>query len=147
MMMIYFIWAYNYYGLPAAHYYRYPWVFMLGHIIARWNKNPIKISLCVIGIFLLTEIPCGLHYHLFSIMALSILVVVAFVNSKYEMKSKPLLFMGSISYFYYLCHERISCVLIAYTGIKSLLLWALVTIPIAYSVHRIKSVLFYLRKR
>lgn len=40
LMLVYFVWTYNYYGAPAAHYYRYPWVFMLGHIVARWKKNP-----------------------------------------------------------------------------------------------------------
>ena len=55
-------------------------------------------------------------------------------NTMYEMKSTYLLFMGSISYFYYLCHERIVCSIIAYTGVKSLLLWALITIPIAYLI-------------
>ena len=134
LMLVYFVWAYNYYGAPAAHYYRYPWVFMLGHIVARWNKNPKELSIIVMSIFMLTEIPCGLYYHVFSIMALSILLLVAFINTRYEMKSTYLLFMGSISYFYYLCHERIVCSIIAYTGVKSLLLWALITIPIAYLI-------------
>ena len=86
---------------------------------------------------MLTEIPCGLYYHVFSIMALSILLLVAFINTRYEMKSTYLLFMDSISYFYYLCHERIACAIIAYTGVKSLLLWALITIPVAYFISLI----------
>ena len=134
LMMVYFVWAYYYYGAPAAHYYRYPWVFMLGHIVARWNKNPKKLSIIVMSIFLLTEIPCGLYYHIFSIMALSTLLLVAFINTRYELKSTYLLFIGGISYFYYLCHVRIACTIIAYTGVKSLLLWALITIPIAYLI-------------
>lgn len=142
LMLIYFVWAYKYYGSLAAHYYRYPWVFMLGHIVAKWNRNPRKISFVVMSIFLITEIPCGLYYHIFSIMALSILVILAYVNTRYEMNSKTLLFVGSISYYYYLCHERISGVLVAYTGIKSLLLWTLLTIPIAYGIYRIKTNLF-----
>lgn len=137
LMLVYFVWAYNYYGAPAAHYYRYPWVFMLGHIVAMWNKNPKKLSIIIMSIFMLTEIPCGLYYHIFSIMALSILLLLAFINTRYEMKSTYLLFMGGISYYYYLCHERIVRTIIAYTGIKSLLLWALVTIPIAYLISKI----------
>ena len=135
LMLVYFVWAYNYYGAPAAHYYRYPWVFMLGHIVAMWNKNPKKLSIIIMSIFMLTEIPCGLYYHIFSIMALSILLLVAFINTRYEMKSTYLLFMGGISYFYYLCHGRIVCAIIAYTGLKSLLLWAFITIPIAFLIN------------
>ena len=141
LMLVYFVWAYNYYGAPAAHYYRYPWVFMLGHIVAMWNKNPKKLSIIIMSIFMLTEIPCGLYYHIFSIMALSILLFVAFINTRYEMKSTYLLFMGGISYYYFLCHERIVCTIIAYTGIKSLLLWALITIPIAFLISMLHKII------
>ena len=134
MMMIYFIWAYFYYGAPEAHYFRYPWVFMLGHVIARWDENPKKISFGVMSVFALTEIPCGLYYHIFSLVSLLFLVLVAFINTRYSFKGKILLFVGSISYFYYLCHFRIAGLVLPYLGIRSLLLWAFVTIPIAWGI-------------
>lgn len=134
MMMIYFIWAYFYYGAPEAHYFRYPWVFMLGHVIARWDENPKSISFGVMSVFALTEIPCGLYYHIFSFVSLLILVLVAFVNTRYSFSGKILLFVGSISYFYYLCHFRIAGLVLPFLGIRSLLLWACVTIPIAWLI-------------
>ena len=139
LMLCYFVWAYFFYGLPEAHYFRYPWVFMLGHVVARWRKNSSKISLAVLVVFALTEYPCGLYYHIFSIAAIVILTITAFINTAYKMESKYLLFMGSISYLYYLCHGRIACTLLAYTGIKSLLLWAVVTIPIAWGLTKLVS--------
>lgn len=141
-MLAYFFWAYWFFGEPAAHYYRYPWVFMLGHIVAKWNQNPKKLSLIVLGVLLLTEIPCGRFYHAYSIISLLILFIIAFINTAYRMNSRILFFMGSISYLYYLCHQKIACVLLAYTGTKSLLLWALATIPVTWGLSKIKKMVF-----
>ena len=141
LMLCYLIWAYFFYGPQEAHYYRYPWVFMLGNVIAKWGKNHRNLSLAVLAVFVLTEIPCGLCYHAFSVIALAFLIVISFLNSVYKMESKALLFMGSISYVYYLCHQTISCTVMAYTGVKSLLLWTFLTILIAWGLCTLISVL------
>lgn len=88
LMLCYFVWAYFFYGPSEAHYFRYPWVFMLGHVVARWRKNSLKISLVVLAVFALTEYPCGLYYHIFSIAAIAILTIIAFINTAYNMESK-----------------------------------------------------------
>lgn len=38
MMAGYFVWAHKVFGPPAAHWYRFIWTFLLGHIIARMKE-------------------------------------------------------------------------------------------------------------
>ena len=57
-------------------------------------------------------------------------------NLKYEMQSKCLLFLGGISYFYYLSHIRVGYVFITYMQIDSIIVWCILTTLIAYLFNK-----------
>lgn len=120
LFFIYFIIAYMYFGKSQAHYFRYCWTFLLGHAIATRTNISMLLAICSL-ISLGTENWC---LHMSYIMAIIILCIVSFINSRYSIKGKFLLYLGAISYFYYLSHETISRVILAYFNIQdNVLIW------------------------
>lgn len=70
------------------------------------------------------------------IIGIAILFLCSYLNLKYEMQSKCLLFLGGISYFYYLSHIRVGYVFITYMQIDSIIVWCILTTLIAYLFNK-----------
>lgn len=130
--------AYN-----RAHYYRYCWVFFLGHIVAKWNSIPNKkttlFMLAVLALTLILENGMRTSNIILTdsayVMAIIMLYVVSAINKRYEMHGKVMLFLGSISYFFYLSHIRIGFFLIWYVGVLDIMVWVFVSVVIAYILN------------
>lgn len=125
---VYYILAYLYYGPLEGHYYRYVWTFLLGHAVAKRTR----LAWIVAVVSLLTWGCEGKILWACFIIALVILLLCSYLNSKYEVQSKGLLFLGGVSYFYYLSHVRFGYTLITYIQINSIIIWCLLTALIAY---------------
>ena len=141
-MVLYLAVAIPFCGFQRAHYYRYCWVFFLGHIIAKWESIPNKkiavFMLTVLAVTLILENGMRITNIILTdsayAMAIMMLYVVSAINKRYEMQGKAMLFLGSISYFFYLCHIRIGFFLIWYIGVIDVVVWTLVTLVIAYAL-------------
>lgn len=130
LLLCYILVAYLVYGQPQAHYYRYPWSFMLGHLVASHNRNIRKVNIVLLIVFFLTWGLLDKYSILSYLIAIMMLACVGYINMRYEFNGKFILFIGGLSYFFYLSHERIGWPLIVLSGIenKSLILWIVVTI-------------------
>ena len=65
------------------------------------------------------------------------LLIVSVLNRYFEVKKgSAILFLGSISYFYYLCHVRLGYQLMTYMGINDLLFWAAFTTLLAWLLKK-----------
>ena len=122
--------AYFIYGPPQAHYYRYPWVFMLGHLVASHNQNRRIVNVVLLIVFFMTWGLLDKFSILSYIIATLLLAGFGFINSRYEFRGKFLLYLGGLSYFFYLSHERVGWPLIILSGIeyKSLIMWVVLTL-------------------
>ena len=129
---IYYIWAYFYYGPLEGHYYRYVWAFLFGHAVAKRTK----VSWIVVVVSLFTWYCEGKILWACFIIGIAILFLCSYLNLKYEMQSKCLLFLGGISYFYYLSHIRVGYVFITYMQIDSIIVWCILTTLIAYLFNK-----------
>lgn len=122
--------AYWFYGLPQAHYYRYPWAFMLGHLVASHNRNSHKVNVVLLIVFFLTWGLLDKFSILSYLIAILVLAGFGFISNRYEFKGKVLSYLGGLSYFFYLSHERVGWPLIILSGIehKSMILWVVLTL-------------------
>ena len=68
------------------------------------------------------------------------------LNMSKALKGHTILFLGSISYFFYLLHTRIVYALMVYLDINSMILWILLTTIISWSVFIIYNKLSVLFK-
>lgn len=133
--VIYWLWAYWYFGPEQGHYYRFVWTFMFGHAVAKRTKLSWAILL-FLAIPVLTE---GKMTILDFSIAVVVLYALSYINSRYEMSGKYILWLGTISYFFYLVHIRIGYTLLTYTGIDSILLWVAITTIISFVLHKLYS--------
>lgn len=145
LLIIYFLIAYRCFGAENAHWYRFPWAFLLGHVIAMNKMNKSKFNF----ICLLTLLLCFFSLQDILILSCSLLAVLSlgifsYINRKYEFEGKALVFLGGISYFFYLAHIRIAYELLCQIGVKSILLWIFITILISYFLSFVYQ---YLRKK
>lgn len=134
LFLVYFVWAYFYFGKPQAHYYRYCWTFMFGHAVATRTK-----ASWIMASFFLFNLGIG-EWILPYIIAIIGLCFMSVLNDKYEVKGKYMLWLGSISYLFYLSHETISYILLTYLHIDSLIVWVILSVIVA-------SILYIVRKR
>ena len=67
-------------------------------------------------------------------IAVVVLSLVSMINKKYIVNGKTILFLGDISYFFYLLHARVCYTLIVYTGINSIIAWVGITLIISWLV-------------
>ena len=138
MMVAYFVWAYKVFGPPAAHWYRFIWTFLLGHIIARQSSEDKSFVLLMllpfVGLMLL-ECKVMIADYWLGIYGL---LIASVLNRYFEVKKgSAILFLGSISYFYYLCHVRLGYQLMTYMGINDLLFWAAFTTLLAWLLKKV----------
>lgn len=129
VLLLYYILALNIYQAEQAHFFRYPWAFFLGHIVAAHKQNTRIVNAGLLFIFSLTLLPLGIVYIVDYIIAVMVIVSFGIIDRVYILKSKFLLFLGGISYLFYLSHERIGWVVMSYLfGNYNLLLWIVITI-------------------
>lgn len=136
MFIIYYVCAYFYFGPLEAHWYRYCWAFFLGHIYAKMvlTRQTRKLDMLMEGLLLSTILIESPFMILSYLIAVLVLCVSSRLNKRYVMNNRLLAFMGAISYFFYLSHERIGYTILAYTNIYSVLLWVLITIIISFAL-------------
>lgn len=137
VMLIYNIAAIYVFGWQKAHYFRFPWIFMLGHLVAVYKRNPRTLNILTICVFLPTMFIHGKIMLSCFILAILGIIIFAAISRRYYLRSKSLLFLGSISYFFYLCHQRIGYTLLAYTSVHSMLLWIFITIIISFLLFKL----------
>lgn len=111
-LLIYFIFAYLYFGPPQAHWYRFIWVFLLGHIVAKQNMLSFNKSLLLLAPFLCVIFLDGKIMLLSYFIGFYSLLVASIISKYYNVKSKSvLLFLGG-GYIIFLlfdpCPYRIS---------------------------------------
>ena len=143
LMVAYFIMAYYYFGKLEAHWYRFCWIFFGGHVhgkmvqSGRINKWDL---LMLVG--LTTTIAVESKYMIISyIIAVVIIAICSLLNRKYIVNSRVLVFMGTISYFFYLSHIRIGYTLMSYINVYSILLWLLITVAISFGLYELKKLI------
>lgn len=133
LMVLYFLVALFVIGREHAQYYRYPWAFVLGHIVASYRKNSMTVNYGVVLLFILLLIMTKeLMPFAGGFLAVLALMFFSAISRKYIVTSRLIIFIGSISYFFYLSHERIGFTLMLYTGFDSILFWILISICVSY---------------
>lgn len=145
LLIIYFLIAYRCFGAENAHWYRFPWAFLLGHVIAMNKMNKSKFNFICLVILLLCFFSLKDKLILScSLLAVLSLGVFSYINRKYEFEGEALIFLGGISYFFYLGHSRIAYKILLQTGFKSIILWILISILISYFLSFVYQ---YLREK
>ena len=131
LLFVYYLLAFHIAGAENAHYYRLTWSFLFGHLLARYSVLSRRlIILCIVG---------GLatfyfeHYTIiFSFIVAIIGLYICILLNRTKTYSKGLLLsLGSISYFFYLSHERMTWVLVNLFGFHDVIIWILVTILVS----------------
>ena len=126
LMIIYYITTYISIGKGQAHFYRYPWAFLAGHLIANLKLYTTKQKLSLGFIYIIFT---GISFYNEDIIqiigwtiAIFILITAFLLNNNYYIEGKNIIHLGHISYYVYLTHIRIAFVLILYIGFNSLIL-------------------------
>ncbi len=132
-MLVYFFFAYFFFGSKEAHFYRYCWIFFLGHVHGKivLTKELKKQDMLLLLLLGLTAFTTGWEMLINYVIGIILIAVCIMINRKYIIDSRFLTFMGGISYFFYLSHIRIGYVLMSYTPFFSALLWTVITIMAA----------------
>lgn len=129
----YFIFAYLVFGPSEAHWYRYIWAFLLGHIVAIQNRISKRFAMNVLVPFVLLIFLENKFMILSYVIAICLLFFIGKLEQRYMIKADaPLLFLGSVSYFYYLSHVRIGWQVLAYVNMFSLFVWIALSLLIAF---------------
>lgn len=129
--LVYFVIAYIYFGKAQAHYYRYCWTFLFGHAVA----TKTKLSITIATIFLITIGMENWVLHMSYVIAMIGICLVSVLNTKYVVYGKYMLWLGGISYLFYLSHESISYVLITYLHVNSVIAWVGLSVIVASSLN------------
>lgn len=133
LMITYFAFAYNYFGESQAHYYRFPLAFMAGHVVAREKKG--MESVVAIGVAMLTFFFMEFHFLKCYVVAFAVLYLLGVADKVLVVRHGILYRIGVVSYFFYLCHQRISQPILDFFGINDCLLWIILTVFVAYCVN------------
>jgi len=146
LMCFYYVWAFCYFGWQEGHFFRYCWIFFIAHVVAKWNtysdkRWPLLMCICLSSTLLMESkiLYCAVF------IAAGIVAFMSIVNKYYDVYGKGILFIGSISYFFYLLHARICYTLVVYTCINSILAWIGLTIIISWLVSYIFNRLSFIK--
>lgn len=142
LMVLYYIAAFNIAGESYAHYYRLTWAFFLGHVFALLSKiSPRGVAVYIV----ICAIPSAIfeaRYMNFSfILSVLTLLFVSFLNKRFVFKSKALLFLGTVSFFFYLIHRRIAWVICCYLDFYGVVPWILISLLVSVFMWRVYSFL------
>lgn len=132
LMVVYFAFAYNFFGESQAHYYRFPLAFMAGHVAAKETKG-IESAIAIM-IAMLTFFFIEFHYLKCYVIAFMVLYLLGVADKMCVVRRGILYKVGMVSYFFYLCHQRISQPMLDCAGIADCLLWIVLTALVAYAV-------------
>lgn len=108
---------------------------MLGHAVAKRTR----LSWAAVAVLLIPALKECMIMKLDFSLGIIMLYILSFLNSKYEMKGKAILWLGAISYFFYLAHIRIGYTLLTYLGINSIILWVAITVMVSYLLYKLNS--------
>lgn len=133
--VIYWFWVHWYFGPEQGHYYRFVWTFMFGHAVAKKTK----LSWVITGILIIPALKEGMIAIFDFSLGVMVLYILSYINSKYKMKGKVILWLGTISYFFYLSHIRIGYTLLTYLGGNSILFWIAITCVVSYLLYKLNS--------
>lgn len=137
-MLIYYVVAYWLYGFEEGHFFRFPCAFMLGHVVAKGEKNSQFLGWGLAIIFILTIVPHGLHFFKCYLLAFLLLISIGMLQSFVQIRTSSILYkLGILSFFFYLVHERLGFRLMTGLGMQSCILWIVITIIIAYLLQQI----------
>lgn len=141
MFIAYYVFAYWYFGQAEAHWYRYCWAFFLGHIHGKMVQSgkANRWDVIMLAVLLSTIFLESRFMKLSYAAAIIIVIGCVLLNKRYAINSKSLAFMGSISYFFYLSHGRISGTIMAYSEIYSVTFWVFLTILFSFLLQRIHA--------
>lgn len=140
LMTVYFIVAYYYFGKLEAHWYRFCWIFLGGHVHGKMVQCG-KFDKCDLLLFLslTSTIAFESKYMILSyVVAVAIIAMCSFINRKYIVNSRVLMFIGTISYFFYLSHIRIGYTLMSYINVYSIIIWLLVTVVVSFILYKVR---------
>lgn len=136
LMFAYYIASFNIAGESYAHYYRLTWAFFCGHLFATMEKMPKSRFALYVAICILPSALFEARYMNFSfVLSVLVLLFISFLNKRFVFKSKILLFLGLISYFFYLVHRRIAWVVCCYLGIDGVVPWIFVSLIVSILVY------------
>lgn len=135
MLMLYYIVAFNILGPTVVHYYRLTWVFLFGHLA------PFYFASGGIGLGVGSYYFESLFMILSFVSAILMLLWASSLNKKYDYKGKSLLFLGGVSYFFYLSHRRIGWVICCDVGSYDMIIWVIITLLVSTILY-----LLYYRK-
>lgn len=138
----YFLIAYPSFGPENAHWYRFPWAFLLGHIVAVNKRNSIYVNVICLAALLLCffflkdniMIAC-------SLIAIFLIYIFSVINRKYEYRGKSLIFLGGLSYFFYLSHNRMGYPLMSFIGTEYIIIWITITIIVSFMLKKLYSII------
>ena len=130
LLLCYIVAAFFVYGPPQAHFYRYPWVFMLGHLVATHKNNAKWINISLLLLFSFTWCLLDKICIFCFIIALILLASFSLISQRYDYNGRYLLFLGGVSYFFYLSHQRIGWFLLLFLDFNytSVIGWVFITI-------------------
>lgn len=130
LLLCYIVAAFFVYGPPQAHFYRYPWAFMLGHLVATHNNNVRWVNISLLLLFFLTWCLLDKISIFCFIIALTLLASFSLITQRYDYNGRYLLLLGGISYFFYLSHQRIGWFLFLFLDFNytSVIGWVFITI-------------------
>lgn len=146
LLFIYYIITFTLLGEEHAHYYRLTWAFLLGNVVANYKVLTKKQLYIIITFCLLTFLNENIYQILSFIIGIISLFCIYKINKIYSIKGKILLFLGNLSFFYYLCHIRITYVLLYYLKIESVFLWAVINILVAFYMFKLYNCVSIKRK-
>lgn len=139
-MILYSMIAIPLFGESHAHYYRLPWAFWLGNFVCSKEINK-KYAILLLGVVVLTWIPQGVIMMRSYMFAICCIVITFILNRYYVIKSQGtgslMLLLGTVSYFYYLIHIRLTWTLLKYICLESVTIWAIINFVVAYWAYKL----------
>lgn len=138
MLVAWYFATYFILGPSLQHYYRFTWAFFFGHVLA-CRDDRSAYALCAVS--LLTFINQDYLGISSFVAGIGTMILASWLDKRYAYSGKIFLFLGSISYFFYLSHIRIGWVLENRLGTGDLIVWILVTILVSYTLDRIYKLL------
>lgn len=142
LLLSYYIITFWILGESLGHYYRLVWAFFGGHIFSNYSTIPRSKILVYSSAFITTWLFEGIFMVASFLFAIGLLSVFLSLNKKYDIHNRTLLWLGSISYFFYLVHTPLSWPIIFYLGKYDIFLWLFLTLLLSYAIEKVYKYLF-----
>lgn len=132
VLALYYVGTFMILGPSLAHYYRLVWAFFFGHLFATWNTQSkwqtYTMALIALSTFVFENV-----YMIFSFtIAIITILTCSWLNKKYSFQNKWLIKLGTVSFFYYLCHRRIVWPVMCVFGCYDVLVWSLISLLVTF---------------